>query len=111
MVKFKVANRADLAPGAMRAVEANGKVLVLANVDGRFWAMDGVCSHRGGKLTEGKLQGVNVICPLHRATYDVRTGKVVSNVKVPLIGKASDLRVYHVSMEGEDVMVDVPADP
>ena len=109
MVKFKVANNADLAPGTMRAVEANGKILVLANVDGRFWAMDGICSHKGGKLAEGKLQGVNVICPLHRSTYDVRTGKVVNNVKIPLIGKASDLHVYNVSVEENDVMVDVPA--
>ena len=111
MVKFKVANKADLAPGAMRAVEVNGKVLVLANVDGRFWAMEGICSHKGGRLAEGKLQGVNVICPVHRSTFDVRTGKVVSNVKIPLIGKASDLRVYNVSMEGDEVMVDVPSEP
>jgi 3-phenylpropionate/trans-cinnamate dioxygenase ferredoxin subunit len=111
MVKFSVANKADLAPGTMRAVEANGKLLLLANVDGRFWAMDAICSHKGGRLAEGNLQGVNVICPLHRSTYDVRTGKIVSNVKIPLIGKASDLRVYNVTVEGEEVIVDVPAGP
>jgi 3-phenylpropionate/trans-cinnamate dioxygenase ferredoxin subunit len=108
MVKVTVAKKTDLAPGTMREVEANGKKLVLANVDGRFWAMDGICSHKGGRLAQGKLQGVNVICPVHHSTYDVRTGKVVSNVKIPLIGKASDLRVYNVVMEGDDVSVDVP---
>ena len=110
MVKVTVAKKTDLAPGTMREVEANGKKLVLANVDGRFWAMDGICSHKGGRLAQGKLQGVNVICPVHRSTYDVRTGKVVSNVKIPLIGKASDLRVYNVSVEGEEVTVDVPTE-
>jgi nitrite reductase/ring-hydroxylating ferredoxin subunit len=109
MTKVAVAKRADVAPGTMREVEANGKVLVLANVDGRFWAMEGICSHRGGRLAQGKLIDLNVMCPVHRASYDVRTGKVAANVGVPLIGKASDLRVYSVSVEGEDVMVEVPS--
>jgi nitrite reductase/ring-hydroxylating ferredoxin subunit len=111
MVKVKVAKKSELAPGTMRGVEANGRKLVLANVDGRIWAMDGVCSHKGGNLAEGTLEGVNVICPVHHSTFDVRTGKVVRNVKIPLIGKASDLRVYNVSVEGEDIAVDVPSTP
>jgi 3-phenylpropionate/trans-cinnamate dioxygenase ferredoxin subunit len=111
MVKVNVAKRSEIAPGTMKGVEANGRKLVLANVDGRFWAMEGICSHRGGRLAEGTLEGANVICPVHHSTYDIRTGKVVRNVKIPLIGKASDLTVYNVSIEGEDIAVDVPANP
>jgi nitrite reductase/ring-hydroxylating ferredoxin subunit len=111
VVKVKVAKKADIAPGTMRGVEANGRKLLLANVDGRLWAMEGVCSHKGGNLAEGTLEGVNVICPVHRSTFDVRTGKVVRNVKIPLIGKASDLKVYNVSVDGDDVSVDVPTSP
>lgn len=111
MVRITVGKRTDLIPGTMREVEAGGKTIVLANVDGRFWAMEGICSHKGGRLAQGKLEGMNVVCPLHRSAFDVRTGKVASNVKIPLIGKASDLRVYNVTLEGEEVMVDVPSKP
>ena len=47
---------------------------MVANVDGQLFAMDNVCSHSGGSLADGWLEGPMVICPLHTWQYDVRTG-------------------------------------
>ena len=71
----KVANRQDFKEGLMR-VELEGKPIVLAMVDGKIYAMDAVCSHQGGPLDEGKLEGHELTCPWHYAVFDVRNGKV-----------------------------------
>lgn len=51
-------------------------VLVVHTTEG-FFAVDNVCSHAYAKLNEGRLRGFRVICPLHRAAFDVRDGSVL----------------------------------
>ncbi len=72
----KVANKKDLKEGGLLRVEPEGKAVVLAMVEGKVYAMDAVCSHQGGPLEEGKLEGHNLTCPWHFAVFDVRNGKV-----------------------------------
>ena len=67
----------DLAPGSLMAVELDGKQIALANVDGRIYAFGGTCTHRGGPLAEGSLEGAVVTCPWHGGRFDVTTGDVV----------------------------------
>ncbi len=50
-----------------------GEILV-ANVDDHLYAMDNICSHSGGSLADGYLEGTIVICPLHGWEYDVTSG-------------------------------------
>ena len=113
MVAFvDVAKKDEIPEGAMIGVEAGGRKLLVANVGGRLHAMDATCSHAGGDLTKGKLEGSVVTCPRHGAQYDVTTGKVVKNVgfavKALTAGRsAGDLNSYEVIVEGEDVKVDV----
>ena len=65
------------------------------NVDGTFYATQSKCTHRQGPLSEGKLDGSTVTCPLHGAQFNVCTGAV-------LRGQAKDpLKTYHVIVEGE----------
>ncbi len=106
VAKSRVADKADLKPGTMMRAEAGGKELVIANVEGQFYAMDGRCSHMQGELWKGRLTGFVVRCPRHGTEYDIRTGAVISNVKIPLIGKAVALKAYPVEIEGNDVLVD-----
>ena len=73
----KVAKTQDIGPGQARLVEIQGKEIALFNVDGTFFALDNTCTHRGGPLADGEVSGHVVICPLHGARFDVRTGKVV----------------------------------
>jgi 3-phenylpropionate/trans-cinnamate dioxygenase ferredoxin subunit len=75
-----------LAPGTMRCVTlADQPVLVVHAKDGKVHAVHNVCSHAYARLDEGRLRGTRVICPLHGASFDVRTGAVLgAPATVPL---------------------------
>jgi nitrite reductase/ring-hydroxylating ferredoxin subunit len=68
----------DLAPGTMKWVAVDRQRILLANVDGTFYAILDTCGHRQAALSRGTLRGHIVECPLHFAEFDVRTGKLVS---------------------------------
>ncbi len=107
MRTVKVAKRSELSTGTMMGVEIEGEYYLLANVDGKLFAMTGLCSHMAGRLWEGTLEGYVVKCPRHGSRFDVRTGEVVSQVRIPLIGKAKRLSTYPVVLEGEDVLIEI----
>jgi 3-phenylpropionate/trans-cinnamate dioxygenase ferredoxin subunit len=70
-----VANRVELPPGGKKLVDVDGRAIALFNVEGRYFAIDDVCTHDGGPLAEGELQGCEIECPRHGARFDVRSGK------------------------------------
>ena len=72
----KVANKDELGEGDMLKVEANGKQIVLSMVEGKVYAIDEICTHEGGPLDEGELNGYDLKCPWHYAVFDVRNGRV-----------------------------------
>jgi glycine betaine catabolism B len=72
----KIANKKDIKEGSLVGVELEGSKIVIAMVNGQVFAMDAVCSHKGGPLEEGKLEGHDLTCPWHYAVFDVRNGKV-----------------------------------
>jgi 3-phenylpropionate/trans-cinnamate dioxygenase ferredoxin subunit len=90
----------------MRNVDILGHTIMVANVNGQFYAMDGICSHGYADLSRGKLEGNEVECPRHRARYDVRTGKVLQG-PVDAEGMAFDLRSYPVQVNEGCVTVDL----
>ncbi len=94
-----VATASELSPGQMKWVAVNGERLVLANVDGAFYALSDVCGHRNAPLSRGKLDGYLIECPLHFAQFDVRTGELVNG---PV---STAIAVYQVRVEGETVYV------
>jgi nitrite reductase/ring-hydroxylating ferredoxin subunit len=73
MAYHPVAKTAELKPGTMKPVTANGKKVLLANVDGAFYAMQQKCPHLGANLCRGRLAGKTITCPLHSATFDITT--------------------------------------
>jgi glycine betaine catabolism B len=73
----KVAETKDIQPSQMKAVDVNGERICVAIVEGKYYAIGNVCTHMGGPLAEGKLEGFEVECPWHGSKFDVRTGKVV----------------------------------
>src|ERR671922_1321448 len=73
---WKVANKKDLKEGGLLGIELDENRIVLAMVGGKVYAMDAVCSHQGGSLDQGNLEGYNLTCPWHHAVFDVRDGKV-----------------------------------
>lgn len=100
MAEFvKAIGSAELSPGNGTVVELSGARIAIFNVGGTFYAMDDTCTHAGGPLSEGELDGAVAICPWHGATFDVKTGGVLGPPA------ASGLRSYEVKLEGDDVMV------
>lgn len=73
----EVAREPDLAPGEVTAVDAGGKAVALANVGGAFCAVQDTCPHAGASLAEGRLDGWALQCPLHGASFDVRSGEAL----------------------------------
>ena len=102
MAEFiKVAGVGDIAPGEARGVEARGKRIALFNVDGTFHAIDDTCTHRGGPLSEGTVEGTEVTCPWHGAVFDITSGTV--------LGAPAPRNVAHydVRVSGEDIEVEL----
>ncbi len=99
---IKVAETKDLPPGTAKAVEAEGRRIALFNSGGAYYAIDDVCTHRGGTLSKGEVNGTVVTCPLHGATFDIATGSVLGR-------PASEGVVsYRVQIDGNDIKVELP---
>ena len=88
-----VAKTADVPPGTMTFVAVERERIVLAHVDGAFYALRDVCGHRNAPLSRGRLDGHMIECPLHFAQFDVRTGKLIDG---PV---SADIPVYEVRVE------------
>ena len=80
--RVRVAGAGELEPGEGRVVEVEGRSIALFNVDGRYYAIDNLCPHRGGPLGEGDLDGAVVACPWHAWRWDVTTGANTNNPAV-----------------------------
>lgn len=97
----KLAKTSDLKPGTGKVVEVAGRSIALFNVGGTFYALDNTCTHRGGPLGEGTLDGDTVTCPWHGAQFDVKNGTVSG----PPAG--TGVRSYAARIEGDDVVIDI----
>jgi len=94
-----VASVDDLPSGRMTCVEVEGRRLLLANVDGTFYATDDTCTHEDASLSSGSLHGDYVKCPLHGSRFSLRTGE-------PTEEPADEpVNCYPVRVEGNKVLV------
>ena len=101
-----VAKVSDVPSGKMKSVKVNGKDVLIVNVDGKYYAIGGKCTHRGGDLSKGALSGKIITCPKHKAMFEVTTGKVISGPKIPLSRpKINDEPSYKVKVEGDEILV------
>ena len=71
-----VASTDEIPPGVMRKVILADKDVVLANVDGKYYAIGNVCTHEEGPLDEGIVDKYEIECPWHSSRFDLRTGAV-----------------------------------
>ena len=97
----RVADVSDVPPGSSKEVLADDQVVALFNVDGKFYALDGVCPHAGGPLGEGTLRGTIVTCPWHGWQFDVSSGQNCLNSRITHT-------CFPVKVEGDDVLVEMP---
>ena len=95
---IKVAKVSDLGPGEKLLVEYDDEDVGLFNIDGKFYAISDVCTHDGGPLVEGELDGDWIICPRHGARFNVKTGEETMPAFSPV-------PLYEVKIEGEDILI------
>ena len=74
---IRVAALSELLPGEHRIVWDGDVAIAVFNIDGALYAVEDVCTHDGGDLATGELQGHEIECPRHGARFDVRTGAVL----------------------------------
>jgi len=107
----RVCGTADVPIATMKGFTVKDRQILVANVGGTFYAVDALCPHMSGYLPSGKLEKNEVVCPVHRARYDVTTGKLVKNVdalmRLATGHGAKDLQTYNVKVEVNDILIDV----
>ena len=116
-----VAREDDIREGTTFGVAVGGHAIMLARIGGKIYAMDAVCSHFSGYLPngeleteylpDGKVKDNAITCPVHKAKFDLETGKVLKNVpallKYATHKEATDLRTYEVEVVDKDVRLKV----
>src|SRR5918993_210697 len=95
----EVANTEDIQSSQMKEVEVNGENICVANVEGKYYAIGSICTHEGGPLADGTLEGYEVECPWHNSKFDVRTGEVTS----PPASEPEP--AYEVKVDGNSILI------
>jgi 3-phenylpropionate/trans-cinnamate dioxygenase ferredoxin subunit len=85
-------------PGKM-LVEVDERLVVVIHAAGRYYAIDDVCTHDGGPLGEGELDGFTISCPRHGAKFDVRDGRALT---MPATKPTAS---HEVKVDGDDILV------
>ncbi len=97
----KVAARSEIPDGAGKSVEVEGRRIAIFNLAGTFYAIDDECTHAGGPLSEGTIDGEEIECPWHHGRFKVKTGAVVGPPPM------DDVASYNVRVSGDDVEVEI----
>ena len=99
----KVAGVSDLDEDEAMQVVVEGKEIALINLGGELYALDDICTHAYASMSDGYVEGDCIECPLHGAQFEIRTGKA----RTP--PATVDLKSYEVRIDGDDVLVGLPA--
>lgn len=94
-----VAQISDIPDPGKLVVECDQRLVVVFHVEGNFYCLDDVCTHDGGTLGDGSLEGCQIVCPRHGAHFDIRTGEPLSMPATKATGS------HTVRIEGENILV------
>ena len=111
---IRLADTNDLAEGEMKKYQVQGTDILIARIDGKYYAVQNKCPHFGGDLSRGKLEGNVVTCPRHGSQFNLVDGSVVRWLKgsglISSIGKMirspRQLITYTIKIEGKDILVE-----
>jgi 3-phenylpropionate/trans-cinnamate dioxygenase ferredoxin component len=95
-----VAKKSEIPQGTTRRVVVDGRGVLLCNVEGEVYAIEDVCTHDGGPLDQGELEGCRIMCPRHGAYFDVTTGAALT---LPAV---VPVQTYRVLIDGDDIYVE-----
>ena len=97
--KFTVAKVGDLVEGQKKRVMAGTQAIMLALVEGKYFAVQDNCSHKSASLSAGELNNFRIECPWHGAQFDIRTGEVKA------LPAALPLKTFGVQVEDQNLVV------
>jgi NAD(P)H-dependent nitrite reductase small subunit len=97
----KVATTDEIPDDSGKCVEVRGIRVAIFRLDGAYHAVDDMCTHADASLAEGVMAGDEVVCPLHAATFNIRTGACTGPPA------DMDLNTYSVRVVGDDIEVEV----
>lgn len=94
-----VAGEGDIRPGSCKVVDVDDALVAVYNIDGEYFAIEDVCTHDGGELASGEVEGDQVICPRHGARFCIRNGAALTPPAY------EDVDVFPVRIEGGKIQV------
>tara|TARA_B100000378_G_scaffold154003_1_gene124266 strand:+ start:433 stop:741 length:309 start_codon:yes stop_codon:yes gene_type:complete len=101
MERIFVGKTIEIKPNQMKKVSIDGNDIVVMNIDANYFAISDTCSHAGGSLSEGKIEGSTITCDWHGAQFECKSGKLI---KFP--AKIDDLKSYKVIVESDNIFVE-----
>lgn len=105
---FEVAKTDDIPEGTMKPITAGDMEILVINYNGSYYATNRRCTHMGGDLSKGELEGKIVTCPRHGSKFDVTTGESISGPKIGFLKfKTKSVPVYEVKVEGSRISVNI----
>ncbi|ARN73265.1 Rieske (2Fe-2S) protein [Oceanicoccus sagamiensis] len=97
-----VAKTDDIPQGKTRCVTVNKQEILICHTAEGFYAVNNLCSHAEAKLSEGKLKGCKILCPLHGAAFDVKDGSALSRPA------SKPIATYPLNIEEDNIQIIVP---
>jgi 3-phenylpropionate/trans-cinnamate dioxygenase ferredoxin component len=94
-----VAKVSEIPDPGKKVVEVDERLVVVIHMGGKYYAIDDVCTHDGGPLGDGELDGYAIVCPRHGAKFDVRDGRALT---MPATKATAS---YEVKVAGDDILV------
>jgi 3-phenylpropionate/trans-cinnamate dioxygenase ferredoxin subunit len=98
---FRVAKASEIGAGMAKGFVVNGKNVMVANVGGKYYAVEDRCTHAGARLSTGILAGSIITCMAHGAQFDVANGSPLTTLA------KSPLKTYEVRLSGEDIEIKI----
>ena len=96
---IEVAKIADVPESGKLVVEVDDRYLLIIRAGGHYYCLDDVCTHDGGELGDGELDGFCITCPRHGAQFDIRDGRAVTMPATEPTGSHS------VRVDGDTILV------
>jgi 3-phenylpropionate/trans-cinnamate dioxygenase ferredoxin subunit len=98
----RVGRVADVPQGGAEVFPVDGRRIAVYRLEDGFYAIDDICTHDGGPLAEGEVEGDEVICPRHGARFSIKTGAALTFPAVTPVDR------YPVRVEGDELFVGLP---
>ena len=103
MAKYmKIASKTEIGPGEVKGFSMQSSPVLIANLNGRYYAMDSACPHAHAPLEDGIINGKTLKCPWHGSVFDLESGRCISGPAV------MDQRVYNLKIENGIIQIEIP---